>query len=79
MISFSGASRWIARRDEVIRRAEALNQAGSLQLDPAAHASVARVIAVSTDAFARWMAGEGEETAREVGHEAATIFGQLRR
>ncbi len=65
------------RRDEVVARTEALNQAGSLQLDRAAHASVARVITVATDAFARWMAGEGEETARDVGREAAAIFGQL--
>ncbi len=65
------------RRAEVISRSELLNRSGGLQLDPAAHASVARVIEVSTEAFARWMAGEGEETAREVGREAATIFGQL--
>lgn len=65
------------RRDEVARRSEALNRAGAVQLDAAAHASVARVIDVSTEAFARWMAGEGEQTAREVGREAATIFGAL--
>ena len=61
----------------MVSRTEVLNRAGGVQLDPAAHASVARVIEVSTEAFARWMAGEGEETAREVGREAATIFGQL--
>ena len=65
------------RRAEVIRRSEQANRLGSVQLDPDAHASVARVIEVSTEAFARWMAGEGEQTAREVGREAATIFGQL--
>jgi diguanylate cyclase (GGDEF)-like protein len=65
------------RRTEVISRSDALNRCAGVQLDPAAHASVARVIEVSTEAFARWMAGEGEQTAREVGHEAATIFGQL--
>ncbi|HEX3803838.1 MAG TPA: EAL domain-containing protein [Solirubrobacteraceae bacterium] len=70
-------TRLFERREEVVRRAELLNRAGKLQLDAAAHASVARVVAVSTDAFARWMSGEGEETAREVGREAATIFGQL--
>src|SRR5579875_2414956 len=65
------------RRADVISRSEVLNRAGRLQLDSAAHASVARVIEVSTEAVARWMAGEGKETAREVGREAATIFGQL--
>jgi diguanylate cyclase (GGDEF)-like protein len=65
------------RRAEVISRSEDLNRSGSTQLDPVAHASVARVIEVSTEAFARWMAGEGESTARDVGREAATIFGQL--
>jgi diguanylate cyclase (GGDEF)-like protein len=70
-------ARLYERRDEVVRRSEVLNRKGSVQLDAAAHASVARVIEVSTDAFARWMAGEGKETAREVGTEAATIFGQL--
>jgi diguanylate cyclase (GGDEF)-like protein len=65
------------RRAEVIRRTEELNRSGNLQLGTAAHASVARVIEVSTEAFARWMAGEGEQTARDVGREAATIFGQL--
>jgi diguanylate cyclase (GGDEF)-like protein len=70
-------TRLYERRHEVVRRADLLNQASALQLDPSAHASVARVIAVSTEAFALWMAGEGEEAAREVGCEAATIFGQL--
>jgi diguanylate cyclase (GGDEF)-like protein len=65
------------RRDDVIARAESLNRAGSMQLDTATDESVARVVAVSTEAVARWMAGEGVETAREVGREAATIFGQL--
>ena len=65
------------RRAEVVHRADLLNRTAAIQLDPSAHASVARLIAVSTEAFARWMAGEGEEVAREVGHEAATIFGQL--
>jgi diguanylate cyclase (GGDEF)-like protein len=70
-------SRLYERRADVIARTELLNRAGPVPLDPAADASVARVIEVSTEAFARWMAGEGEETARDVGHEAATIFGQL--
>jgi diguanylate cyclase (GGDEF)-like protein len=65
------------RRADVVARSEVLNRAGRVQLDGAAHASVARVIEVSTEAFARWMAGEGKEKARDVGREAATIFGQL--
>jgi diguanylate cyclase (GGDEF)-like protein len=65
------------RRVDVMARTEVLNRVGTVALAPAAHASVARVIEVSTEAFARWMAGEGEQTARDVGREAATIFGQL--
>src|ERR1700722_4371334 len=65
------------RREDVIARAESLNRAGAVQLDSATDASVARVVAVSTEAVARWMAGEGVETARDVGREAASIFGQL--
>jgi hypothetical protein len=65
------------RRDEVVRRADLLNQTAAMQLDPSAHASVARLMAVSTEAVALWMAGEGEDVAREVGREAAAIFGQL--
>ncbi|MGH2843316.1 MAG: putative bifunctional diguanylate cyclase/phosphodiesterase, partial [Solirubrobacteraceae bacterium] len=65
------------RRDEVVARAERLNREGALQLDALAHRSIARVITVSTEAVSRWMAGEGVDTAREVGREAAAIFGQL--
>jgi diguanylate cyclase (GGDEF)-like protein len=65
------------RREDVITRAESLNRAGSVQLDSATDASVARVVAVSTEAVSRWMAGEGVEIARDVGREAAAIFGQL--
>jgi diguanylate cyclase (GGDEF)-like protein len=70
-------TRLFERRHEVVGRAELLNRAGQLQLDATAHASVARVVAVATDAFARWMSGESEQAARDVGREAATIFGQL--
>jgi diguanylate cyclase (GGDEF)-like protein len=65
------------RRNDVIARVERANRLGALQLDIVAHRSIARVIAVSTEAVARWMAGEGADTAREVGREAAAIFGQL--
>ncbi|HTW13098.1 MAG TPA: EAL domain-containing protein, partial [Solirubrobacteraceae bacterium] len=66
-----------ARRNDVVSRVERMNRAGSLQLDVVAHRSIARVVAVSTEAVSRWMAGESLETAREVGREAAAIFGQL--
>ena len=65
------------RRDDVIARADSLNPAGGFQVDAATQASTARVIALSTEAVARWMAGEGVEAAREIGREAAAIFGQL--
>ena len=67
----------LQRANDVIARVERLNRLGALQLDTAAHRSIARVVAVSTEAVARWMAGEGLDTAREVGREAAAIFGQL--
>lgn len=66
-----------AHAADVVARAELFNRLGSLQLEPAPHRSIARVIAVSTEAVARWMSGESADTAREVGLEAAMIFGQL--
>src|SRR5579875_3076618 len=65
------------RRAEVARRADECNRLSRVQLSTEAHASVARITEVSTEAFARWLSGEGADTAREVGYEAATIFGQL--
>ena len=65
------------RCNDVVARVERLNRLGALQLDPVAHRSIARVVAVSTEAVARWMAGESTDSAREVGREAAVIFGQL--
>jgi diguanylate cyclase (GGDEF)-like protein len=65
------------RRGEVERRSEALNRDGSLQLEPAPHASIQRVIQVATDAVAQWLSGHGEAAARQTGDEAAVIFGQL--
>jgi diguanylate cyclase (GGDEF)-like protein len=46
-------------------------------LDVLVEDSFARVGSVSTIAVARWMAGDGEEVAREVGRESWRIFGQL--
>ncbi len=55
-----------------------LRSAGSgTALDALVEDSFARVGAVSTTAVARWMAGDGEEVAREVGRESWRIFGQL--
>jgi diguanylate cyclase (GGDEF)-like protein len=65
------------RCNDVVARVERLNRLGALQLDPVAHRSIARVVAVSTEAVSRWMAGESMDSARDVGREAAVIFGQL--
>ncbi len=46
-------------------------------LEPIVEESFVKVGTVSTVAFARWMAGESPEVAREVGHESWNIFGQL--
>jgi diguanylate cyclase (GGDEF)-like protein len=46
-------------------------------LDALVEDSFTRVGSVSTIAVARWMAGDGEEVAREVGRESSRIFGQL--
>ena len=46
-------------------------------LDALVEDSFARVGSASTIAVARWMAGDGEEVAREVGRESWRIFGQL--
>jgi diguanylate cyclase (GGDEF)-like protein len=58
--------------EDIVRRS-----AGSPPLDPVVEENFRRVGAVSTVAVARWMAGDGEETARDVGREAWSIFGQL--
>jgi diguanylate cyclase (GGDEF)-like protein len=59
--------------EEIARRSEVAGPA----LDPVVEENFRRVGAVSTTAVARWLAGEGEDTAREVGREAWRIFGQL--
>jgi diguanylate cyclase (GGDEF)-like protein len=65
------------RCNDVVARVERRNRLGALQLDPVAHRRIARIVAVSTEAVARWMAGESMDSAREVGREAAMLFGQL--
>ncbi len=47
------------------------------ELDRHVEESFEKVGAVSTVAVARWMAGEGEAVAREVGQDSWRIFGQL--
>jgi diguanylate cyclase (GGDEF)-like protein len=59
--------------DETVKRSA---EAG-VRLDAVVEDSFERVGAVSTVAVARWMAGEGEDVARDVGREAWGIFGQL--
>ena len=66
-----------ARTDEVVKGMIARTAASGVVLDDAVEQSFARVGRFSTIAVARWMAGEGEEVARQVGQEPWRIFGQL--
>ncbi|HEY5286953.1 MAG TPA: EAL domain-containing protein [Solirubrobacteraceae bacterium] len=59
--------------DGIVRR----NEESAVVLESIVEESFVRVGTVSTVAFARWIAGEGAEVAREVGHESWNIFGQL--
>ena len=63
--------------DEVVARMLGRSRGSSCVLDALVEDSFARVGSVSTIAVARWMAGDGEEVAREVGRESWRIFGQL--
>jgi len=54
-----------------------LSEVSGRTLDAVVEDSFSRVGTVSTVAVARWMAGEGEDVARDVGQEAWNIFGQL--
>ncbi|MFI5003688.1 MAG: putative bifunctional diguanylate cyclase/phosphodiesterase [Solirubrobacterales bacterium] len=63
--------------DEVVARMLGRSRGSSCVLDMLVEDSFARVGSVSTIAVARWMAGDGEEVAREVGRESWRIFGQL--
>ena len=67
----------LARTDEVVASMMARSAGSGMVLDEVVEASFARVGAVSTIAVARWMGGEGAHTAREVGQESWSIFGQL--
>jgi diguanylate cyclase (GGDEF)-like protein len=66
-----------ARTDEVVARMMKLSAASSRTLDKVVEDSFEDVGTVSTVAVARWMAGEGEAVARDVGQESWRIFAQL--
>ncbi len=59
--------------NEMMRRSVVSGQT----LDKVVESSFEQVGEVSTVAVSRWMAGEGEDVAREVGQESWRIFGQL--
>ncbi len=63
--------------DEVVARLQRRSADSRRVLDRLVEDSFARVGTVSTIAVSRWMAGDGEEVAREVGRESWRIFGQL--
>ncbi|MGN6256619.1 MAG: putative bifunctional diguanylate cyclase/phosphodiesterase [Solirubrobacterales bacterium] len=66
-----------ARTDVVVARMMRLSAESSRILDSVVEDSFEDVGTVSTVAVARWMAGEGEAVAREVGQESWRIFAQL--
>jgi diguanylate cyclase (GGDEF)-like protein len=65
------------RSDEVVAGMTRRSRESGVVLEPVVEDNFAKVGAVSTVALARWMAGEGEEAAREEGMESWRIFGQL--
>ncbi|HEU4707081.1 MAG TPA: EAL domain-containing protein [Solirubrobacterales bacterium] len=66
-----------ARTDDVVARMMRLSAGSARTLDRIVEDSFREVGTVSTVAVARWMAGEGEAVAREVGQESWRIFAQL--
>jgi diguanylate cyclase (GGDEF)-like protein len=66
-----------ARTDEVVARMMQRSAQSSKTLAKVVEDSFEAVGTVSTVAVARWMAGEGEAVAREVGQESWRIFAQL--
>jgi diguanylate cyclase (GGDEF)-like protein len=65
------------RSREVVAGMMRRSHESGVVLDRVVEGNFAKVGAVSTVAVARWMAGEGEEAAREEGMESWRIFGQL--
>jgi len=66
-----------ARTDEVVARMMQRSERSSKTLAKVVEDSFRDVGTVSTVAVARWMSGEGEAVAREVGQESWRIFAQL--
>jgi hypothetical protein len=66
-----------ARTEDVVTRMMKLSAGSARVLDRVVEQSFEEVGTVSTVAVARWMAGEGEAVAREVGQESWRIFAQL--
>jgi diguanylate cyclase (GGDEF)-like protein len=66
-----------ARTTEVVARMMRRSAESTQTLDRVVEESFEDVGTVSTVAVARWMAGEGEAVAREVGQESWRIFAQL--
>jgi diguanylate cyclase (GGDEF)-like protein len=62
---------------DVVRGMMSRTAVSGLTLDKVVEVSFEQVGEVSTVAVARWMAGEGEAVAREVGQESWRIFAQL--
>ncbi len=65
------------RTEDVVSGIVRRNEESTVVLEAIVEESFVKVGTVSTVAFARWIAGEGAEVAREVGHESWNIFGQL--
>src|SRR5690349_19884958 len=66
-----------ARTKDVVARMMRRSAESAKTLDKVVEDSFEEVGTVSTVAVARWMAGEGEAVAREVGQESWRIFAQL--
>src|ERR1700750_229466 len=66
-----------ARTEDVVARMMKLSAESTRTLDKVVEDSFEDVGTVSTVAVARWMAGEGEAVARDVGRESWRIFAQL--
>ena len=66
-----------ARTSDVVDQMMERSASSGHALDRHVEESFEKVGAVSTVAVARWMAGEGEAVAREVGQESWRIFAQL--
>jgi diguanylate cyclase (GGDEF)-like protein len=71
------AHRLTARTDDVVAGMRARTLDSGVVLDDAVEDSFAQVGVLSTLAVAKWMAGEGIASARDVGQESWCIFGEL--